>query len=134
MAPVTEKWTAAHTHLRKRMRWNVIYLAGLSISEQKRNNTKELGSRSTKKFKELIDAANILTLPDELRCEIPEPTDWERIKTAVKEWADLPKKDGKPNDSRVRSILKLIAYLFYKYNTTNVMIDTSVILITKYNY
>ena len=114
MAPATEKWTAAHTRLRKRMQWNAICLAGLSISEQMRNHKKELGFRSMTKYKELIDTANILTLPGLLRCEIPEVTDWERIKKAVKEWADLEpsKKDGKPNYSRVSSILKLIAYLF----------------------
>ena len=128
MAPATEKWTPAHRRLCKRMQWNAICLAGLSISEQKRNNTKELGSRSTKKFKELIDTANILTLPAELRCEIPEPADWEKIKTSVKEWAELPKKDGVPNELRVSSFLKLIAYLFYKYNTANVMIDAFAIL------
>ena len=58
MAPATqkftEKWAVAHTRLHKRMQWNAICLAGLSISEQKRNNTKELGSHSTKNIKNLL--------------------------------------------------------------------------------
>ena len=84
MAPATEKWTAAHTRLRKRMQWNAICLAGLSISEQMRNHKKELGFRSMTKCKELIDTADILTLPGLLRCEIPELDDWERIKEDAK--------------------------------------------------
>ena len=114
MAPATEKWTPAHTRLCKRMQWNAVCLAGLSISEQLKKTGKELGVRSKKKYNELIDTANILTLPGLLRCEIPEVTDWERIKQAVKDWADLEpnKKDGKPDHSKVSSILKLIAYLF----------------------
>ena len=102
MAPATEKWTAAHTRLRKRMQWNAVCLAGLSISEQ--NHKTELGLRSMTKYKELIDTADILTLPGLLRCEIPELDDWERIKEDAKKWADLEPKDGKLNYSRVSSI------------------------------
>ena len=77
-------------------------LAGLSISEQ--NHKTELGLRSMTKYKELIDTADILTLPGLLRCEIPELDDWERIKEDAKKWADLEPKDGKLNYSRVSSI------------------------------
>ena len=50
MASAPENFTtAAHQRLRKSMQWNAIWLAGLSVSEQK-NNKAELGFCSYRHF------------------------------------------------------------------------------------
>ena len=57
---------------------------GMQSASLVTNHMKELGFRSMTKYKELINTANILTLPGLLRCEVPELDDWERIKEDAK--------------------------------------------------